>query len=105
MGCSAFTAPRVVRHEHWLGIIPQCFSTVFHTVHLDFAQTGKHISLTPPPNSGVKLLPGVVTHVCVCETSRLRNVSSGDASAGAGGLGQSLGLGLLLGCLGCVCVP
>lgn len=40
-------------------------SAVFHTVHLDFAQTGKNISLTPPPNSGVKLLPGVVTPVCV----------------------------------------
>lgn len=65
MECSAFTAPWVVRQEHWLGITPQCFSTVFHTVHLGFAQIGKRSNLIPPPNSRVKLMPGVVTTMCV----------------------------------------
>lgn len=72
-----------------LGIAAQCFSTVLHTAQLGFAQLGKHSSLTPPPNSRVKLVPGVVTPVCVKPPILGAVVSNGDAPAGAGATGQS----------------
>lgn len=91
--CSAFTAPGEARPEHWLGVIPQCFSTV-HTVHLRFAQIGKHSSLTPLPNSRVKLTPGVKPPIIGRWAIVMLQLEL---------KAQSPWLCLLRGCLGCVC--